>query len=375
VVAAATFLAASAVTPADCGRCHDTHYQEWRQSAHARATRSPLYRTLEGLHRADRARAGQRDDRRCAACHGDTADGVDCLTCHATAAILEAAPGRAGMKAGEPGTYYGPIDRPADARVHRSRASALHRDERICAPCHDHDADGTPCCTVLRDWRAWEMADFQTCQSCHMRAVAGRRAARDGPSRTVHRHRFPGSDDIDQLRSGWHMEVKEATAGRAVNAAVAVTNRAAHALPNGEPYAARVILRAEAVDGRGRVLASEERGYGFAMLDAAGAPTVLQSHAARRGRSTALRAAESRLERFRLDAGGAAAIVVTLWHVPFEPPREARGWADALLAWMAKEKPDWHEMITSLRAPVEARARPRLFARVSRSLASAAARR
>jgi len=375
VLGAATLLAASLVTPADCGRCHVTHFQDWTRSAHAQATQSALYRTLELLHRAERVRAGQTDDGQCAGCHGAGDDGVDCESCHAVVEVQQAAgtQGLARMRRGPTGTFFGPIEKPADARAHRSSGSAIHRDERICAPCHDHDAAGAPCCTVLREWRGSEMADFATCQSCHMRAVGSQKAARDGPTRSIHRHHFPGSGDLDQLRSGWGVELREASLrGASVQAVVAVTNRAAHSLPNGEPFGARVLLRADAVDEAGRVLASDERSYGFEMLDDSGAPTVLQSRAVRRGKSTALAVGETRQERIGLAAEGAREIIVTMWHVPFETPAGARGWIDELRGWIAKEKPDWHDRIERLGPLVEARARPRLFARVSRSLESAA---
>ena len=390
MLAAAAFLAAS-VTPADCGRCHTDHLKEWSASAHARSTGSPLYRALELLSRADRARAGEGDDRPCADCHGDSPDGIGCVECHAVARIAErpGAHGLATMERGPDGTYFGPIDKPADARVHRSTASAIHRDERICAPCHDHDVVATDratlpraalralrarsqaaCCTTLRDWRRSEMADFMTCQSCHMRAVPERRAARDGPTRTTHRHRFAGSDDADQLRSGWDVEVRSAgRTARGIDLTVAVTNRAGHALPNGEPFFARVVLRVEILDRGGAALAGEERRYGFEMLDADGSPTVLPGRAALRGTSSALASGETREERVRLPAHlDAVAIEVTLWHVPFDPPSEARRWMDELRAWMAKEKPIWAKEIDSLGAVLESRARPRLFARLLRSL-------
>jgi hypothetical protein len=368
VVAAAAILAASA-TSADCGRCHPDHAREWAASPHARSARSPLFSALELLHRADRARQGHGDDRACRNCHGEPDEGIACVTCHAVADVAVEGRGLADMTPGVAGTFYGPIEQPAEARVHASVASALHRDERICAPCHDHETGAAPCCTTLRDWSASAMADFATCQSCHMRAVAGRQAARDGPSRTIHRHRFPGSDDLDQLRSGWDAEIRSASVGRdGLVVVVAVTNRAAHALPNGEPYGARVVLRARALDGRDRPLASAERAYGFEMLDVRGEPTVLPSRAQKRGASSALAAGETRQERFVLDAPGAAALEVTMWHVPFEPPAEARAWIDDLRGWMAKEKPDWAQDFDRLGAVFETRARPRLFARLVRSL-------
>jgi hypothetical protein len=373
MVAAATILAAVAAS-ADCGRCHVAHLEDWRKSAHARATSSALYRLLATLSRADHARAGQPDDDSCAACHG-TEDGVGCPICHAVAGIDEhqGAQGRARMKAAPPDTYFGPIDGPAEARVHRSSASAIHRDERICAPCHDHDVNGVPCCTVLREWRASQTSDFMTCQSCHMRAVAGRNAARDGPSRTIHRHRFPGSDDPDQLRAGWDAQIREAArAGPEVRVTVAVKNRAGHSLPNGEPFAGSVLLRVEALDLAGNALASDERSFGFEMLDAAGSPTVLRGRVARRGASSTLVSGETREERFRLVASGAVAIAVTLWHVPFDPPPAARKWMDDLRAWMGQEKGKenraWLEEIDGSARSVDTLARPRLFWRLSRSL-------
>jgi hypothetical protein len=367
------FLAAALAAwgaSADCGRCHLDHAAEWAVSAHARAADSPLYRALEILDRGASARDGAGSGPPCASCHGAQRQGIGCVECHTAHDTTGGGGGLPDLVRGPEGAVYGPIEKPVEARVHESSSSEIHGDERICAVCHGHAAGAAPCCTTVSDWRRSAMADFATCQSCHMRAVSSRSAARDGPSRTVHRHRFGGSDDLDQLRSGWDVAVQSAERKvAAVAAAVAVTNRSAHELPNGEPYFARVIMRARVLDRDGRALAQDERAFGFEMLDARGAPTVLPSRAARRGRSSALAAGETRVERFDWPASAAAAAIeITLWHVPFDPPPSARAWIDELRAWMRKEKPDWALDLDRLGAVFETHARPRLFARLVRSL-------
>ncbi len=284
-------------------------------------------------------------------------DGVACFLCHSMAAVAEGADPHPEKRItrGDKGVMYGPLDDATDAVVHGTKKSELHEGEGVCLACHDHDvpaAGGAPCCTVVRDWRDSEVRDYMRCQSCHMRASRDTPVARGGPKRTHHRHDFPAAGDVDQARGGWELAI--AKTARGVN--VTLTNKAGHALPNGEPYGTRVVVRAEARGEGGAILGSAEQSIGFEMLDAAGRPTIFAHEAAKRGVSTAVASGEERVLRFELPP--AASYVATLGYAAFAPPAAALARVDELRAWIRSNRPQVQLRLQRLDGAVQALARP-----------------
>jgi hypothetical protein len=146
---------------ADCERCHQEVYREWRASAHALAFTSESFRAASADARASA----------CAGCHAPAPvdaeapvalrsahldEGVTCLSCH-----LSTRPGAA------PLTMRGPASRTSPVEIHPIvEEDPLYRSSELCGRCHEAE---------LAQWRAApEPADGgpkATCQECHMPEV------------------------------------------------------------------------------------------------------------------------------------------------------------------------------------------------------------
>src|SRR5512145_2634304 len=145
---------------ADCERCHQEVYLEWRESGHARAWSSESFQAATHAGRAEP----------CTGCHAPAplvlgelpalrgerrAEGVTCTTCH-----LSTAPGAA------PLTMRGPASRSLPVEVHPVIAEdPLYRSSELCGGCHE----GT-----FAEWRASPVpaeGEKETCQGCHMPSV------------------------------------------------------------------------------------------------------------------------------------------------------------------------------------------------------------
>jgi hypothetical protein len=145
---------------ADCERCHQEVYREWRDSGHARAFASETFQKAThggsaepctGCHAAAPLIEGRppalRSERR--------DEGVTCTTCH-----LYTAPGAA------PLTMRGPANRSLPMEVHPVVvADALYRSSELCGACHQ---------ATFEEWHASPApaeGERETCQSCHMPEV------------------------------------------------------------------------------------------------------------------------------------------------------------------------------------------------------------
>jgi hypothetical protein len=212
---------------ADCERCHQEVYQEWRESAHARAWTSPAFRAAthdgraepcSGCHapaplvagRAPALRAERRDE------------GITCTTCH-----LSTAPGAA------PLTMRGPASRSLPFEVHPVVAEdPLYRSSELCGGCHE---------STLAEWQAAPApaeGEREPCQGCHMPSVhrTVESVNADVPysaalvaleeRQELRRHRFAVPADADE-------ELHLAATRRPEALDVRVESRLPHALPTG----------------------------------------------------------------------------------------------------------------------------------------------
>jgi nitrate/TMAO reductase-like tetraheme cytochrome c subunit len=212
---------------ADCERCHQEVYLEWKDSGHARAWSS------EGFQAA--THAGRAEP--CTGCHAPAplvqgalpalrgerrSEGVTCTTCH-----LSTAPGAA------PLTMRGPASRSLPVEVHPVVAEdPLYRSSELCGGCHQ---------ATFAEWKAAPPppeGERETCQGCHMPQVhrtveSVNEAVPYSPvfvameeKQDLRRHRFAVPDDSDE-----ELVVSLARSGDALT--VRVENRLPHALPTG----------------------------------------------------------------------------------------------------------------------------------------------
>jgi len=212
---------------ADCERCHQEVYLEWRDSGHARAWSSAGFQAATHDGRAEP----------CTGCHAPAplvqgqlpalrserrAEGVTCTTCH-----LSTAPGAA------PLTMRGPASRSLPVEVHPVVAEdPLYRSSELCGGCHE---------ATFAEWKAAPApaeGERETCQGCHMPQVhrTVESVNEDVPysplfvamekTQDLRRHRFAVPDDSDH-----DLVVSFERSGGAL--AVRVENRLPHALPTG----------------------------------------------------------------------------------------------------------------------------------------------
>lgn len=212
---------------ADCERCHQEVYREWRASGHSRAWHGEAFQRASAQGRAEA----------CTGCHApapvDESDpvamrsthldeGVTCLSCH-----LSTQPGV------PPLTMRGPATRTSPIEIHPIVAEdPFYRSSELCGRCHELEL------SQWREAKAPEGEDKRTCQQCHMPSVRRKvESVHDehaysavfvalGREQDLRRHVFDVPEDADE----WiDLEVD----GSGSRARVRITNRMPHTLPTG----------------------------------------------------------------------------------------------------------------------------------------------
>jgi hypothetical protein len=251
----------------NCGNCHETIYQEWRKSGHARSAQNPRFLALYdggaektwNLRQQHPVGAGV-----CAACHAPTfsdttleydlikvtgiaARGVHCDYCHKVADAptdkLGTRFGRDGLKLLRPAQNdlltFGPLQdavRPGESFAY----SPLYKESRYCASCHEGVIFGVHVYGTYSEWRDSPAAKKgQECQTCHMAPtgkmsnIAPGKGGIERDPKTLGSHGFPGGQ-ADMLRRCLDVEVTFAEQGKGMAAAVEVSvKNVGHRVPTG----------------------------------------------------------------------------------------------------------------------------------------------
>jgi hypothetical protein len=207
---------------AECGKCHEEIYAEWKASYHGMAMSDPLFLKLSEdlrqeecvrchapvpLREADFETPLARTDRR--------EDAISCLSCHQSGGNV------AGPFEGLTGACR-PIHDPAQQDV-----------MKICFGCHNQHKTG-------EEWLAGpyspeitgtRQVPAKTCLDCHMPPVE-RPLVKGGVVRKGRRHTWPGGHSMDQLRMAAHLEVEPKVTDEGVDVVTWVTNKGAgHNIP------------------------------------------------------------------------------------------------------------------------------------------------
>lgn len=157
-------------TAKSCGKCHQTLYEEWAKSTHARAMTSPAF--VQMLGDPKDIKLQKENEKNCLPCHSPApilpklgipvlrkaiqSEGVTCITCH---------------QKGKTETMCGPFetpDAPHDWEKHKAFES-----EAICLPCHTKGS-GDAVYFLQDSYFAWKKSkgkNAKTCQECHMPEV------------------------------------------------------------------------------------------------------------------------------------------------------------------------------------------------------------
>lgn len=228
---------------AACEDCHVKEAAEWRTSGHRQSWTRPLFQRAYALepmaecrncHQPLTAERPARDR----ATRALRDEGVTCAVCHVRAGQVLAA------------TRSGRAPHPVrEARLLSSAA--------FCGGCHqfpfpEHRQDGEvvftnePMQDTLEEWRRQRDhgAGARTCQDCHMPQVGARRS-----------HAFAGGYDGALLQSA--VAVSAALEGEALVLRLRTSASSGHAVPTGDLFRS-LVLSAEVLDGRGRVLGAAE---------------------------------------------------------------------------------------------------------------------
>lgn len=211
----------SKYTPEQCGQCHKQHYEDWRGSMHAYASKDPIFLAMTAKGQED---TKGKLDQFCIQCHAPNASklgltpvrpnakgiyqmkldtknhlighGVQCVTCHTTQKVEATLNAKFVLNTK---VIYGPTGSALANKAHPTKASALLVKSRMCGSCHNVV---NPKGALLENtFSEWYSSDFngstpettKRCQDCHMPSYQGS-VITGGKKTTVHRHRFVGVD-------------------------------------------------------------------------------------------------------------------------------------------------------------------------------------
>lgn len=204
-----------------CGECHPVHFEQWQQSMHSYATRSPIFEHMAA--KAYRDSAGEVGGF-CTRCHSVAGDligedgsfgyedrsdigkeGVTCVTCHQVKAHSWPL-GNANFELDPFGAVYGPFQ-DADQQEHASIQGELIQSAELCGSCHD--VFMFPGIAVEQAYSEYITSpaaeEGTTCQDCHMtpnpgvvtpkeRGPIAVVAGQSYPDRDISEHYFTGPD-------------------------------------------------------------------------------------------------------------------------------------------------------------------------------------
>jgi tetratricopeptide (TPR) repeat protein len=198
-----------------CAHCHQEAYHQWRQALHSNSFRTPFYRTSVNIVMNTK---GIQFARHCDSCHNPIGvlsggltqesivdrkfdqDGLTCTTCHSVQKV-QSTLGNGGYVLGVPAVMTDangkriPGEVPyADILAHpdwhaKAVMQPFYRTPEFCAACHKanlpkplNDYKWIRAFTAYDEWQnskfsqrnplAFYIADFTTCQGCHMKRSA-----------------------------------------------------------------------------------------------------------------------------------------------------------------------------------------------------------
>lgn len=318
-----------------CGECHAAAARTWKASAHARADSSPVYRAMRA--------AAKRDD--CDRCHAPlrglvakddpvAAEGVTCDVCHTMRKVRIDPAARNPLELEiASATRHGPLCDLDDHYFHKMGCSELHSSSDFCGSCHlwtthTPTMDSLEVFSTYSDWRDGPYGKAeQTCQECHMPALAGAVAVGWSTAAPASDHGMFGSGDEVREQAILLEAAIEHEADRLELHVDVINAGAGHPLPAGLP-GRRIFAHATALGADGAEIAREQRRYARVLVDGDG--TEAPFYAAQRLESdTRLRADERRREVFSFDDDGVTQVRIEVLEYELSEALAARLGIDA----------------------------------------------
>ncbi len=274
VHASAAPAATGVITSAEeCARCHQDIARYWKASLHAQAVDN---RRFQELFQRLKQKRTPNVEQTCLACHAPAAlymhdlafekkaswEGVTCDFCHSVRSVNVGAGRPFVLEIGRVKT--GPLRDAQATAAHGGRYADVHTSAALCSPCHEFvNPNGLEVLGTAAEWRASGYPGRNvTCQSCHMRTIAGRVAGTKLARVTageagVNLHEMPGGHSVTELNRALLAQISAVRRGGNVDVTVQVSNRGAgHSVPTGLPLRA-VAMIVEVDSGIGRRQSAE----------------------------------------------------------------------------------------------------------------------
>lgn len=215
-----------------CKRCHDSQYEEWRQSRHFQSVTSPTFQQYYRIYlesETGRKAVAAKDGDDCLFCHAPVlfmfpealpdlraavlagkppVEGVTCSVCHKISEVSHIKPVRERIKLEKGRIFFGPIKDPEESDAHDSAFQALREASDLCGACHGKFDNPIACANNYDTYEhGWAANKGVQCQNCHMGKKEGT-AAVDGPRRTIHNHQFPGAYFREHLQRAFNLTAR-----------------------------------------------------------------------------------------------------------------------------------------------------------------------
>ncbi len=260
----------------ECGRCHQSIYQEWKESIHAHAYTDPFFQAywkkddniwvclnchtplenqqptlIKSIPRDRVEKAVQEPNPRYDEAYQQ--EGVTCAACHVRNGII-----------------FGPFD--DSVAPHPTEYDPAFRTTAVCYRCHNVVSgpfqfyNVGPCGTYAEYEGQYFMKEKGfTCQTCHMPMIS-RPVAEGGPIRQGRRHLWRGGHDPEMIKRAVAIQVKSDNPnpgpGQEVNFTLTLINAGAgHKIPTGDPDR-HFTVEFRVKDPNGKVISEHEETMG-----------------------------------------------------------------------------------------------------------------
>lgn len=250
--------------PLTCSGCHQSHYEAWSQSFHAKSIQNAGFQTLyvkyiDFLEKGLGRESTVEDLRQCLFCHAPPVQlvsdqvvqqisdaivekdweeirgvQISCVVCHSLTSEGKWSPASFSLD----GTKYGPLRDPVpqELSIHKSEYSDLHTRSEFCGTCHSQKPFNVYCSLVYDQFKETDAAQQgQVCQDCHMKATENVRVAvGGGENRILHSHTFPGGRFPEMWPEAIDLDLQtELRRGNEIVATVTMRSKVPHNIPDG----------------------------------------------------------------------------------------------------------------------------------------------
>jgi len=314
------------ISSTECAGCHAEISNLWKISMHSQSLSDPIFMTAyKDAYLATKGEAKKL----CLNCHapitlinGDrdmqkkiTNEGVTCHFCHS---IVETHPNADPRDPNrfrlEVGSNIRSPKKSGTGTFHNEVFSSLHKTSKLCAGCHEYDANGIKIMGTYSEWKEGPYAKKGIhCQTCHMpRVTVGKGKER----KLVFSHSVAGGHSLTQIEKALKIEVNSLI--RKENKIVVeltVENvGSGHSLPTGIPTR-KLLVYCEVRNGNGTTGKRIKR-YEKILFDKNGKELtsdseIMQGLGTKIAKDNRIMAGEKRKERFTFYIKPEGSITVT----------------------------------------------------------------